>query len=371
MDQHTNLFSIGLECVCLDHKIENCRLHYGRFAVSPFLPGQAITIGTAIRRALLGDVKGTCITSAYVVKVNHEYCILEGVRESVHDILLNLKDIVLKSDICKPQQGIILFQGPGIVTTEHIQLPSAVKVVDKTQYIAKVETATQLEIHITIEKLRGWQVRKLDSVKEHIFPIDGVLKPVRNVNYSIYSLGEGQMLQELLLLELWTNGALTPQEALSEASRNLTILFQPFLNLHTINACKNLSNHALSSLASFEPNKNNFIIKTDINKKKYIDYSTASVQLSNLLQQEKIYHSALTTQIDTLNKQVLKVSIDQLQLSVRASNSLKKAGVYTVLQLLEYTQKDLLKLENLGKRSAEQIVKALQQHFNFDLPKTR
>lgn len=332
MDQHTNKFPIALKCECLDYDIENSRNHYGRFAVYPLSSGQAITVGTAVRRALLGEIESTCITSAYVVGANHEYSTLSGVRESVHDILLNLKDIVLKSTTNDTQKGVIAFQGPGVVRSEHIQLPSSVEVVDKAQYIARLETDTQLEIHLTIEKSRAWHSRRTMPVKSSTFPVANALKPVRNINYSIHSFGEEQVFYELLILEVWTNGSLTPHEALHNASCSLALLFQPFLSLRDCKQNTNLSKEDHSSHPSKVVNQKNH--RNDI---------------------------AI----------LRETSIDQLQIPVRASNCLKKAEIYTVLQLLDYTQEDLLKIKNLGKKSAEQILRALQQRFGYTLPLTR
>ena len=329
--QHTNPLPIRLKCECLDYEIENNRNYYGRFAIYPFLSGQAITVGNTIRRTLLGEIESTCITSAYVIGANHEYSSLKGVRESVHDLLLNLKEIIFKSNSKEVQKGLILFQGPGIVTSEHIKLPSLIKVVDKTQYIARLETSTQLEIHLTIERQTKYNLQKEIKIQKSTFPVESILKPIRNVNYSIHSLGDSQVLHELLILEIWTNGSLTPQEALYQSSCSLSLLFQNIFHLTNQQYNKKIEKTIFSNRFGIEQ-------KND----------------------EKITPSILK-----------EISIDELQIPVRTSNCLKKAEIYTVLQLLNYTQEDLLKIKNLGKRSAEQILKALQEHFGRTLPKTR
>ena len=346
MDQNKNTFPIVLKCECLDHEIENNRTYYGRFAIYPFLSGQAITIGTAIRRMLLGEIESTCITSAYVVGATHEYSSLHGIRESVHDIILNLKEIVFKGNTkvgAKIQKGFICFQGPGIVTAEHIKLPSILAVVDKTQYIARLETPTQLEIHLTIEKQRKYNSYKEQRVQESTFLVDSILKPVRNVNYSIHSLGDSQVLHELLILEIWTNGSLTPHEALYHSSCSLTLLFQNIFHL------------------------TNQEYNMEMEKPKF------SNSIGDSKRSEEIHMGGINNKTsDSNNTTILKnTSIDELQIPVRASNCLKKADILTVLELLKYTQDDLLKIKNLGKRSAEHILKALKERFGRTLPKTR
>nr|YP_009258779.1 alpha subunit of RNA polymerase [Cylindrocystis brebissonii]ANI25886.1 alpha subunit of RNA polymerase [Cylindrocystis brebissonii] len=345
MDQNKNTFPIVLKCECLDHEIENNRTYYGRFAIYPFLSGQAITIGTAIRRTLLGEIESTCITSAYVVGATHEYSSLHGIRESVHDIILNLKEIVFKGNSksgAQIQKGFISFQGPGIVTSEHIKLPSIISVVDKTQYIARLETSTQLEIHLTIEKQGKYNLHKQKQVQESTFLVDSILKPVRNVNYSIHSLGDSQVLHELLILEIWTNGSLTPHEALYHSSCSLTLLFQNIFHLtnqeHNINIEK--------------PNFTNAIVDSNYSGESHVGRINTNTN-------------------DSTTPSILKkTSIDELQIPVRASNCLKKADILTVFELLKYTQEDLLKIKNLGKRSAEHILKALKERFGRTLPKT-
>nr|QKQ14668.1 alpha subunit of RNA polymerase [Zygnema circumcarinatum] len=368
-----NLHRISNEpkCKCLNHEIQNLRLHYGRFVVYPLSIGQAITIGTAIRRALLGEVHSTCITSAYVVGATHEYSTLKGIRESIHDILLNLKDIVLKSDILETQKGIILFNGPGIVTAEDIQLPPTVKVVDSTQYIANIETSTSIEIHITIENTKTCTLQKKIPITNGIFVLDAALKPVRNINYSIHSLGERDIRQEMLVLEVWTNGSLTPQEAISEASQNLNSLLKPLLTVDntfeskpTFHSTSNLNNTETQDL------KIDQIGNSVVSENQFNHQALLPVNVDEWLPKFNVSNgSAHLSQQDLLEKfsYLEGISIDDLQVSVRASNCLKKVGIYTVRQLLNYTPEDLFKIKHLGKKSVEQIVIALNERYGYIL----
>jgi DNA-directed RNA polymerase subunit alpha len=348
------------KCKCLNHEIQNARLHYGRFAVYPLFPGQAITIGTAIRRVLLGEIHSTCITSACVVGATHEYSTLTGIRESIHDILLNLKDIVLKSNTLEKQQGVLLFNGPGIVTAQHIQLPPVIQIVDNTQYIARVEIPTSIEIHLTIENTKTYTSSNTISPTKGIFLLDAALKPVRNVNYSIHSLGEGDIRQEMLVLEVWTNGALTPQQVIIQASQNLNNLLTPLLTVES----DSQSNFKIHHKKTFTPDP------STNPKLDQIDIRDEHILIDQpLLPAESHFNSSFTATINELDNMnhLEGISIDDLQISVRASNCLKKVGIYTVRQLINYTQQDLFQIKNLGKKSVEQIVFAIQKLYGYIL----
>jgi DNA-directed RNA polymerase subunit alpha len=217
--------------VCLERKTESARLHYGRFALCPLFSGRASMLGTSIRKALLAELPGLGITSALFGNVIHEFATISGVRESVYDIVLNLKDIVLMGDIAESQKASILCQGPGIVTAENIKLPAGIQVVDNTQYIACLEKSAQLQVDIVVQKGKGWQLQASPDTTSLPFTIDTKFGPVRHVSYNVYCLGEGPMYQELLMIEVWTNGAITPEQALHQASQNLALLFQSYFAL--------------------------------------------------------------------------------------------------------------------------------------------
>nr|QGT33746.1 RNA polymerase alpha subunit [Chamaesium novem-jugum] len=227
-----------LQWKCVESKADNKRLHYGRFILSPLMKGQADTIGIAMRRALLGEIEGTCITRAKSDKIPHEYSTLVGIQESVHDILMNLKEIVLRSNLYGTCDASICVRGPGYVTAQDIISPSYVEIVDNTQHIASLTEPIELCIGLQIERNRRYLIKTPNNnFQDGSYPIDAVFMPVRNANHSIHSYGNGNDKQEILFLEIWTNGSLTPKEALHEASRNLIDLFIPFLhteeeNLH-------------------------------------------------------------------------------------------------------------------------------------------
>jgi DNA-directed RNA polymerase subunit alpha len=234
-----------LQWKCVESRVDSKRLYYGRFILSPLKKGQADTVGIALRRALLGEIEGACITRAKFGSVPHEYSTIAGIEESVQEILLNLKEIVLRSNLYGVRDASICVKGPRYITAQDIILPPSVEIVDTAQPIANLTEPINFCIELQIKRDRGYQTELRKNYQDGSYPIDAVSMPVRNVNYSIFSCGNGNEKHEILFLEIWTNGSLTPKEALYEASRNLIDLFLPFL-------------HAEEEGTSFEENKNRF-----------------------------------------------------------------------------------------------------------------
>jgi DNA-directed RNA polymerase subunit alpha len=189
-----------------------------------------------MRRALLGEIEGTCITHAKFEKVTHEYSTIVGIQESVNEIFMNLKEIVLKSNLYGTSDAFICVKGPRDVTAHDIIKPHYVEIVDNTQHIARLTESINFCMKLEIEKSRGYQIKSpTTNFQDGSYPIDAVFMPVRNANYSIYSYGNGTDKEEILFFEIWTNGSLTPKEALHEASRKLIDLFSLFLNIEEKN----------------------------------------------------------------------------------------------------------------------------------------
>lgn len=324
-----------LQWKCVESRVDSKRLHYGRFVLSPLMKGQADTIGIAMRRALLEEMEGTCITRAKSEKVPHEYSTLLGIEESVHEILMNLKEIVLRSNLYGTREASIWVKGPKIITAEDIILPASVEIVDTTQHIATLTEPLDLCIGLQIQRDRGYRMRPTNDSQDGSYPIDAVFMPVRNANHSIYSYGNGNEKQEILFLEIWTNGSLTPKEALHEASRNLIDLFIPFL-------------HAEEKDINLEENKSRFTLPL----------FTFHDKLANLTKNKK--------------EMALKcIFIDQLDLPSRTYNCLKRSNIHTLSDLLSNSQEDLRKIEYLRIEDIQQIVDILQKHFTINLPKNK
>nr|YP_010470083.1 RNA polymerase alpha subunit [Satureja montana]UVF34393.1 RNA polymerase alpha subunit [Satureja montana]UVF36618.1 RNA polymerase alpha subunit [Satureja montana] len=322
-----------LQWKCVESRTDSKRLYYGRFILSPLMKGQADTIGIAMRRALLGEIEGTCITRVKSENVFHEYSSLTGIQESAHEIIMNMKEIVLRSNLYGTCDASICVRGPGYVTARDIILPPYVEIVDNTQHIARLTEPINLHIGLEIERNRGYFIKMPHNFQDGSYPIDAVFMPVRNVNHSIHSYGNGNEKQEILFLEIWTNGSLTPKEALHEASRNLIDLFIPFLYKDDENLPLEDNQHMIP-LSPFT-----FHDKLDKVQK---------------------------------NKIALKsIFIDQSELSPRVYNCLIRSNIYTLLDLMNKSQEDLMKIEHFRLGDVKEILAILEKHFAIFLPKKK
>nr|YP_010242510.1 RNA polymerase alpha subunit [Impatiens fanjingshanica]QTJ25643.1 RNA polymerase alpha subunit [Impatiens fanjingshanica] len=316
-----------LQWKCVESRVDNKRLYYGRFILSPLMKGQADTIGISMRRVLLGEIEGTCITRAKFEKIPHEYSNIVGIEESVHEILMNLKEIVLRSNLYGTCNASICVKGPGYVTSQDIILPPYVKIIDNTQHIASLTEPMDFCIELQIERNRGYRIKSLNSFQDRSYPIDAVFMPVRNANHSIHSYGNGNEKQEILFLEIWTNGSLTPKEALHEASRNLIDLFIPFLHIHM--------------------EEENFHLEDNQHK--------TTLPL--------FYFHEKLTKLRKKKKALKFIFIDQLELPPRIYNCLKRSNIYTLLDLLNNTQEDLMKIEHFHIEDVKNILDILEKAF--------
>nr|YP_010421888.1 RNA polymerase alpha subunit [Urtica morifolia]USG55940.1 RNA polymerase alpha subunit [Urtica morifolia] len=313
-----------LQWKCVESRADSKRLYYGRFILAPLMRGQADTIGIAIRRALLGEIEGTCITCAKSEKLPHEYSTIVGIQESVHEILMNLKEIVLRSNLYGTCDASISIKGPGYVTANDIILPPSVEIVDKTQHIANLTESINLCIELQIERNRGYRIKTPKNFKNISYPIEAIFMPVRNANHSIHSYVNRNEKQELLFLEIWTNGSLTPKEALHEASRNLIDLFIPFLN----------AEEETFHLENNKPKEN--------------------LPLFN-------FHGRLAKPKKTKKEIALKsIFIDQLEFHPKVYNWLKKSNINTFLDLLTNSQEDLIKIKDFHREDVKHIMDVLE-----------
>jgi len=234
------------------------------------------------------------------------------------EIIMRMKEVILKNHSPQAQIGRLLINGPATVTAASFDLPSEVEVIDPTQYVATVAEGGKLEMEFRIERGKGYRTverGREEATSLDFLQIDSIFMPVRKVNYSVEEArSEGFMGRDRLLLEVWTNGSLSPQEALSCAAGILVDLFNPLKDI------------------SLEPTDTDSNIPDD---------PTA------------------------------QIPIEELQLSVRAYNCLKRAQVNSVADLLDYTQEDLLEIKNFGQKSAEEVVEALQRRLGITLPQER
>nr|YP_010273637.1 RNA polymerase alpha subunit [Dichondra micrantha]UKO32045.1 RNA polymerase alpha subunit [Dichondra micrantha]BDR61598.1 RNA polymerase alpha chain [Dichondra micrantha] len=316
-----------LQWKCVESRTDSKRLYYGRFMLSPLMKGQADTIGIAIRRALLREIEGTCITRVKSEKAPHEYSTIVGIQESVHEILMNLKEIVLRSNLYGTCDASICVKGPGYVTAKDIILPPYVEIVDNTQHIAWLTEPIDFCIGLQIERNRGYIIKTHHNFEDGSYPIDAVFMPVRNTNHSIHSYGNGNEKQEILFLEIWTNGSLTPKEALQEASRNLIDLFIPFLHIEEENLHLEDDEHRipLSPFTFYDK-----VAKLKKNKKKLA---------------------------------LKSIFIDQFEFPPKIYNCLKKSNISTLWDLLNNSQEDLMKIEHFDREDVKQIFEILDKYF--------
>lgn len=303
---------------CVESNTDESRNHYSKFVLEPLDRGQGTTVGNALRRVLLSNLEGTAVTAVRIAGVSHEFATVSGVREDVLEILMKMKEVILKNYSSQPQIGRLLVNGPATITAAHFDLPSEVEVIDPTQYVATLAEGGKLEMEFRIEKGKGYRTverGREEATSLDFLQIDSIFMPVRKVNYSVEeSRGESLIPKDRLLLEVWTNGSISPQEALSSAAGILVDLFNPLKDI------------------SLEPTDTGSHIPDD---------PTA------------------------------QIPIEELQLSVRAYNCLKRAQVNSVADLLDYTQEDLLEIKNFGQKSAEEVVEALQRRLGITLPMER
>ncbi|BAY46189.1 DNA-directed RNA polymerase, alpha subunit RpoA [Scytonema sp. HK-05] len=303
---------------CVESNSEENRSHYSKFVLEPLERGQGTTVGNALRRVLLSNLEGTAVTAVRIAGVSHEFATVSGVREDVLEILMKMKEVILKSYSAQPQIGRLLVTGPTTVTAAHFDLPSEVEVIDPTQYVATIAEGGKLEMEFRIERGKGYRTverSREEATSLDFLQIDSVFMPVRKVNYSVEETrGDTGIPKDRLLLEVWTNGSLSPQEALSSAATILVDLFNPLKDI-------SLDTPDIGAEVSEDP--------------------------------------------------TAQIPIEELQLSVRAYNCLKRAQVNSVADLLDYTQEDLLEIKNFGQKSAEEVVEALQRRLGITLPTER
>lgn len=308
-------FSLTFES--LESRVEGKRSLYSQFSLSPLNVGQGVTLGNSLRRTLLSDIPGIAITSVQILGINHEFATIPGIRESVLDILLNLKQIVFISDhsFDQPQLVRLHFDGPGSVTSRFIQLPSFLRVVDPDQHIATlVSENISFDLVLILESDTGYRLAdssKTSDVSSDFLALDAVFMPVTRVNYTVEKYSLRDLRKERLLLEIWTNASIHPRQALNVASNALINLLRSFTDLP-------------------------------------VDPKTSTLDSPPVLKLSQIL-------------------IEELELSVRAYNCLKRAHIHTVADLLAYSSDDLLEIKNFGQKSADEVVDALKLRFGIAL----
>ncbi|CAM0149110.1 unnamed protein product [Urochloa decumbens] len=236
-----------LEWKCVESRVDSKRLYYGRFILSPLRKGQADTVGIALRRALLGEIEGTCITRAKFGNVPHEYSTIVGIEESIQEILLNLKEIVLRSNLYGVRDASICVKGPRYITAQDIILPPSVEIVDTTQPIANLREPIDFYIELQIKRDRGYHTELRKNSQDGSYPIDAVSMPVRNEEGASFEENKNRFTPPLLTFQKrFTN----LKKNKKEIPLNCIFIDQLELPSRTYNCLKRANIHTLLDLLS-------------------------------------------------------------------------------------------------------------------------
>ena len=303
---------------CLKSKKIESGANYGQFLINSLRPGQGITVGNQLRRVLLSDLGGTAISAVRIAGVRHEFSTIPGIREDILELLLNLKGIVLKSKTTDPQFGRLKVQGPTLVTADLIELPAGFKIINSNHYIATISTSNILEIEFKFEYGMGYKLasQTISEEEDNYLQLDTIFMPVQKVDFKIENVYDtNNNITEQLFIDIWTNGSISPDNAIKSAAQIIIDLFTLLIENKTINK-KNESKTKASSI-NIEPYTN--------------------------------------------------IAIEELQLSVRAYNCLKKTQINTVGDLLQYSPEKLQELKNFGRKSADEVFSTLKNKLGIIL----
>lgn len=285
---------------------------YGKFIIEPLERGYGTTLGNSLRRILLSSLPGAAVTSIKIDGVLHEFSTVPGVKEDVTEIILNLKSLALKINGTGPRTVYIDIRGGSEVTAGDIKTEGDVEIINKDLHIATLSEDARLYMEINIDKGRGYvPAEKNKELNQPIgmIPVDSIYTPVKRINYSVEDTRVGQVTDyDKLTFEIWTNGTIMPDEALSLGAKVLIEHLKLFMTL---------TDHV-----------------TDVN--------------------------IMVEKEEDKKEKVLDMTIEELDLSVRSYNCLKRAGINTVEELTQRTVEDMMKVRNLGKKSLEEVEQKLE-----------
>jgi DNA-directed RNA polymerase subunit alpha len=296
----------NIECVETDDK-----RNYAKFICEPLERGYGMTIGNSLRRILLSSLPGAAITSVKINGVVHEFSTVPGVVEDVPELIVNLKNVRLK--VFDNEEKIIRIdhKGAGDITAGDITTDGSVEILNPELHIATTSASCDLHMEMTVNRARGYNVaekNKKENSPIDVLPIDSIFTPVKKVNYTVENTRVGQMVDyDKLTIEVWTDGSLKPFEALSLAAKVMVGHLELF-----------------------------------------IDLSETARNTQVMVEKE-----------ESKKEKVLEMPIEELELSVRSYNCLKRAGIATVEDLANKSQEDMMKVRNLGKKSLDEVTNKL------------
>lgn len=284
---------------------------YGRFVVEPLEGGYGLTIGNSLRRVMLSSLPGTAVTNVKIDNVLHEFATVEGVSEDVLQIILNLKELCFKLLSKEAVEVEVHAEGPCEVTAGDIICSNEVEIVNPDLHIASLMEGARLDMVITLDRGTGYvtsEKNKRDDMSIGTLPVDSIFTPVKKANFKVENTRVGNVTDyDRLIIEVWTDGTIAPEEAVSLAAKVINDHLQLFIDMNT-----DLPNTSL-------------MVEREENEK----------------------------------ERVLEMSIDELELSVRSSNCLKRTNINTVEELISKTEEEMSKVRNLGKKSLNEIKKKL------------
>ena len=285
---------------------------YGKFVAEPFERGYGVTVGNGLRRVLMSSIEGTAVTSIKIEGVSHEFSAIPGVAEDVPQIILNIKKLVLKSHFKTPKPMTIDVDKKGEITAKDIKCDETVEIVNPDLHIATLTKNVPFKVEMEVARGRGYvpaERNKKEGQPIGVIAIDSIYTPIKKVNFKVENTRVGQITDyDKVILEVWTNGAIEPKEALLYASN----IFQRHLDIF--------------------------------------------VGFGKLPEEEE---TPVETEEQRLLREKLKVPISELELSVRSSNCLKEARIKTIGDLVRRSEMDMLKYRNFGKKSLAEISKIL------------
>lgn len=286
--------------------------NYGRFVVEPLERGYGITLGNSLRRILLSSLPGAAVTSVRIDGVLHEFSTINGVVEDTTDVVLNLKGLLVKMHEDEPVTVRLVAEGEGPVTAGDIQAPSSIEILNPDLHIATLAKNGRLEMDITIAKGRGYVSAERNKSGDQpigVIAIDSIFTPVRRVNYRVEDTRVGQVTDyDRLILEVWTDGSIAPNEAVSLSAKILTEHLRFFISL---------------------------------------DEQADGMEIMVEKEEEE-------------KDRLMEMTIEELDLSVRSYNCLKRAGINTVEELTRRSEDDMMKVRNLGKKSLQEVKEKLE-----------
>lgn len=287
--------------------------NYGRFIVEPLERGYGITLGNSLRRILLSSLPGAAVTSIRIDGILHEFSTVPGVKEDVTEIILNLKRLAVRINGDGTKKALVNVVGPKEVTAADIMVDSDVEIFNSDLHIATIEENANLVMEINLARGRGYVLadqKSTESMPIAVIPVDSIFTPVKKVNFTVENTRVGQVTDyDKLILEIWTDGSIRPEEGVSIGAK----IMQEHLNL--------------------------FIKLTD------------SIDMVEIMVEKE----------EDQKEKVLEMTIEELELSVRSFNCLKRAGINTVEELTHKSEEDMMKVRNLGKKSLDEVKYKLEE----------